>query len=951
MKKLFTFILSCALASPAFSQVPANDDCANAVTLSVGTSCVFSDFTNLNATPQLPGTGYPSPGCAGVDYNEVWFKFIAPAGGAVIIDSDVNSMLDGAAALYSGTCGNFTLIDCDDDSSPNGNMAYINASGLTPGAEYFIAFWEYAADNDGTFKICLKIPPVAPANDECTSAISLIVNPDMSCSNSAAATIESATASSEGLGTCFGTADDDVWFSFIATGTTHSVGFNNATGTTDDLILSVYGGNCGALNQLGCDEFYGSGFSIFTGLTQGQTYFVRIFSWSDTPEITTFNICVGTPPPAPSNDECASAISLIVNPDFSCANITSATLESATASSEGLGTCFGTADDDVWFSFVATTTTHSVGFSNAVGSTDDLMLSVYSGTCGTLNQLSCDEFYGNGNSILTNLAIGETYFVRVFSWTANPTNTTFDMCIGVPPPAPSNDECASALAFPTILTDGSCSNLINQSTISATLSTVDATGACTGNSGDEGDDVWFSFVAPATTLILSSTNVDGLTDIYWQVFSDACGASMNSILCTDNDGGGTLSGLTIGATYLIRLYTWSTEGYTTQDICLQTPPPAPSNDECVAATSITASTTNVCTSETSAYLTSSTTSTQTNDCFGTADDDVWFSFVATNVNQTVTLSNAVGSTTDLYHSVYAGTCSTFGTALVCNDSDISQLTGLTVGETYFVRVFTYTSTTGQNVTFDICITNPDVVAPEIFEGTTTNPTTCAGTNGSIEILGTGTGNLSWTGTSSGNQTNVTLPVTLSNFTAGTYNFIFNNGVASNTITTTLTDPALPAVTLTSFNAICNTAASFALTGGLPTGGFYTVNGNVFTTFNPAIATIGANNIVYIFTDANSCAGSATQSITVNNCAGIESNTKSLFSIYPNPTNSKIVIEGDKLVEISSIELRDELGRLVQNIKGNTNSISIDLSNYSNGIYTLVLKGTDFTEIKKVQFLK
>ena len=63
------------------------------------------------------------------------------------------------------------------------------------------------------------------------------------------------------------------------------------------------------------------------------------------------------------------------------------------------------------------------------------------------------------------------------------------------------------------------------------------------------------------------------------------------------------------------------------------------------------------------------------------------------------------------------------------------------------------------------------------------------------------------------------------------------------------------------------------------------------------------------------------------------------------------IEGDKLTDINSIELRDELGRLVQNFKGNTNSISIDLSTYSNGIYTLIIKGIDFTEMKKVQLLK
>ncbi len=811
MKKLFTLIFTCVLATALFSQVPVNDDCANATVLTVGSSCVFSDYTTVNATSQLPGNGYPSPACAGTVYGEVWFKFIAPAGGSVSIDADVNTMLDGAVAIYSGTCGNFTLIDCDDDSSPNGNMPYLVASGLTPGTEYYLAFWEYNGGDDGTFKICLKIPPAAPSNDECSGAISVLTNAGITCDNQVSGTIESSTSSNIALGACFGTSDDDVWYSFVATDTAHILNFSNVIGSTTDLYHSVYSGTCASLGAaILCSD---PNTSTLFGLTIGNTYFVQVYSYtSNAGQNSTFDFCVQTLPPPPSNDECDGAISIPVNSDMSCTNQTAGYVTSATASGLALGTCFGTADDDVWYSFVATGTSHSVGFNDAEGTTTDLILSVYDGNCGVLNQLSCNEWYGNGSSILTGLTQGQTYYIRIFSWSANTQIATFNVCVGTPPPAPANDECSAAIA-------------------------------------------------------------------------------------------------------------------------------------------ITASATSACNSLTTYYLTSATQSPQTNDCAGTADDDVWFSFIATSVNQTVSLSNVSGSTIDLYHSVYAGTCSTFGTALVCSDPNISQLTGLTVGNTYFVRVFTYTANTGQNVTFDICITNPDVIAPEIFEGTATNPTNCANPNGSIEILGTGNGNLTWTGTSSGNQTGITLPITITNFTAGTYNFIFNNGVASNTITVTLTNPTLPDVTLNSFNPICNIAPSFVISGGSPTGGVYSISGNIVSTFNPATAAIGANNIIYTVLDANSCSASATQTIIVNNCSGIESNTNSLFSIYPNPTNSKIVIEGDKLVEISSVELRDELGRLIQDFKGNTNSITIDLSSYSNGIYTLVLKGSDFTEIKKVQLLK
>ena len=64
----------------------------------------------------------------------------------------------------------------------------------------------------------------------------------------------------------------------------------------------------------------------------------------------------------------------------------------------------------------------------------------------------------------------------------------------------------------------------------------------------------------------------------------------------------------------------------------------------------------------------------------------------------------------------------------------------------------------------------------------------------------------------------------------------------------------------------------------------------------------------------------------------------------------IIIDFDST--FTQVEGLDELGRIVFSSKTEfTKTNSIDLSTYSNGIYTLVLKGTDFTEMKKVQLLK
>ena len=137
---------------------PNNDNCVDAVSLSPNTTCNFQSFTtdgaNANSNP-------PSPGCGGTPGKDVWFKFTAPSSGSVFINSQSvsgnNGMSNGAMALYSGTCNNLALIDCDDNSSDDGYMPEIYASGLTAGTTYYIRFWGENNDN-GDFKICIRTP-------------------------------------------------------------------------------------------------------------------------------------------------------------------------------------------------------------------------------------------------------------------------------------------------------------------------------------------------------------------------------------------------------------------------------------------------------------------------------------------------------------------------------------------------------------------------------------------------------------------------------------------------------------------------------------------------------------------------------------------------------------------------------------------------------------------------
>ena len=111
----------------------------------------------------------------------------------------------------------------------------------------------------------------------------------------------------------------------------------------------------------------------------------------------------------------------------------------------------------------------------------------------------------------------------------------------------------------------------------------------------------------------------------------------------------------------------------------------------------------------------------------TTSPDAWYKFVAESTFPTVTLSN-IGSnfnTAGPRIQILSGACGGSQTVRACSNTLIATpATALTLGTTYYIRVLTNTQTTSPatgNWGFDICVTNPPVVASrmnEIFKETT-----------------------------------------------------------------------------------------------------------------------------------------------------------------------------------------------------------------------------------------
>tara|TARA_R110002072_G_scaffold118631_2_gene250950 strand:- start:57156 stop:61703 length:4548 start_codon:yes stop_codon:yes gene_type:complete len=590
----------------------------------------------------------------------------------------------------------------------NGVIDQGNTTGLTAaidglsGSTPYDFYIKSDCETDYASAISFTTQASPPGNDECINATALTVNPNLSCGNVTSGSIAGATDS--GIDNCGGTEDDDVWYSFVATNTTHIVELTNITGGTTDLYHAIYDASpgCGALAAaLKCSD---PNISTTSGLTIGNTYYIQVYSWTDTPgQSSSFDICVGTIPPPPTNDECANAISLTVNPDFNCGTVTSGTVESATNSN--VNGCGGTEDDDVWYSFVATNTTHSVELLNVAGSTTDMYHAVYDATPGCENLTTALTCSDADSSVTNDLTIGNTYYVQVYTWTSTTgQDSTFDICIGTPPPPPTNDDCANAEGL-TVNGDSSCTITASGTVLSATNSGVDS---CVGT---EDDDVWYSFVATSTYHSISLLNIAGSsTNLNHAIYDAApgCGALGEALMCSDPNSS-SITGLTIGNAYLIQVYTstGTTGQDTTFDICVGVPPAPPSNDNCSGATSLTVNPDYDCVAVTAGTIEFALNSGEQN-CGGTANDDVWYSFVATRTGHRVSILNVTGSATDMYHAVYdaAPGCASLEAALTCSDSNVSNTNGLTIGNTYYVQVYSWTDTPGQTTSFDICIGSP-----------------------------------------------------------------------------------------------------------------------------------------------------------------------------------------------------------------------------------------------------
>jgi len=275
------------------------------------------------------------------------------------------------------------------------------------------------------------IPPV-PSNDVCSSAISVAVQPQGSnCSSPILMNNTSATNSSVSQGipaaSCVFQDDNsgDLWYSFIAPTSGYVKITNLHTGDYWDFLGYVMYDDCAATSEVLCNGLNDGDSIIHSGLTPGDTYYLRMFSTSPFPRpwhaTTQFCIEAYTPPANPPvNDKCINAINLDIQydiTDFIASTTLSGTIDGATDSGIPGSTCTAGSNpipnDDVWYSFTAGVEDLNITIDDTYYT--NCTVELFSGTCGNLSQISCSSAGENPTVNATGLTVGEKYYVRVFS--------------------------------------------------------------------------------------------------------------------------------------------------------------------------------------------------------------------------------------------------------------------------------------------------------------------------------------------------------------------------------------------------------------------------------------------------------------------------------------------------------------------------------------------------------
>ncbi len=342
-------------------------------------------------------------------------NFTITANGAGGTAPVIQLFSDAGTTLYSGnSCSNIATA---------GNTATLANTAMPQGTYWFRVYHQGTGrGTDGSFAISVYrlIPP--PANDDCSGAITLTVGAAVTNGTFAEASPSSAPAACSGLGG--NPADDDVWYTFVAATGATTIEYQPQAGvamqieawTSPTCITAAT--STTLRNCLSTSTVEGQGGAVALVTSPGTRYYLRCYNRiTGIPFSANYGFTIRVSNrPVPANDNCAGALTLTVGGSNTTGNLANAMPADAPSG------CSGTADDDIWYKFTATSTSTVMNYSYSTGMT--LSAEVwFSDTCiraATVTTgrqcLSMSSIAGStNNEAVFNTVVGGNYYIRFYN--------------------------------------------------------------------------------------------------------------------------------------------------------------------------------------------------------------------------------------------------------------------------------------------------------------------------------------------------------------------------------------------------------------------------------------------------------------------------------------------------------------------------------------------------------
>lgn len=457
--------------------------------------------------------------------------------------------------------------------------------------------------------------------------------------------------------------------------------------------------------------------------------------------------------------------------------------------SQTMAGCSGNADDDVWYTFVANSSSMSIKVDPTVGYDPVIQLFSGSGCSGT--SLACQDVNGNNGDeeiTLNNLINGNTYTFRVYHYGVGSGTSNFSVCVTGLAPATNNTPC-NAFALPTVSPSCNFQTYTNSGSSGSNIASPNGCGGSFPHQGGyQGGDVWFSVVVPPSGELDIHTQSIDFGDGAMALYSGSCFAP-TLVECDDDAGIGNMpyiyrTGLTPGSTMYVRVWEYGNNNNGKFGLCVS----SPDNDACQNAQWI-------CDLNGYGGITSSAyTIDQPGNMTGTGqngiansnpsapfgqnytgnspnspvqiDNNSWLAFTASSTSaQLFVQVHSCQNNNGMQMQIFQGTnCNSFvavSNMLETSNSQTITATGLTPGQTYYIMVDGFA---GDICSYTISATS----GVQVVEAIPQDYYICAGNSTSItaNVSGSTSGlTYSWTSTPAGSYPNTqTINVTPSSNT-------------------------------------------------------------------------------------------------------------------------------------------------------------------------------------------